>query len=457
MGMGPVMNRPDEIPFGFDGKRLLARHGETVAEALYRNGIRTITRSLKFHRPRGLHCGNGDCPNCLANVNGIPNVRTCITQVEAGMVVRSQNRVISLRLDPMALLDHIYRRGLNYHHSFIRPTFLRDVYHRAIRRMTGIGELSQREIASKPTRRISSDVLIIGQDPSAYIIAAACAEKGMQTLLVSDHRLLRGAWIYRSGESCESTSSEIVRDIASVRERLRDHPHLHEIAHARTLGAFEDSGVAFMASDRIWTAKPRIVILAEGAREIPVRFANWDLPGILHETAARELMRAGIRLGERVVVTGISPRSNEIARMIVTGEMAHRAILLGAHSSSEVDEDRLLLLPEDWQLLRAIGRNRVRRIVITNGGSERKIATDCVVTCGRLIPRTDIARQLGCLISHGTDGIPRVHVDEGGGTSVRGVFAIGPCTGELDYVASKRAAVNIAEKMLDSLAEVESR
>ena len=76
----------NEVDFVFDGKKLLAKKGDTIASALWRNGIKVITRSIKFHRPRGLHCGTGDCPNCLANVNGIPNVRTCMTYVEDGMV-----------------------------------------------------------------------------------------------------------------------------------------------------------------------------------------------------------------------------------------------------------------------------------------------------------------------------------------------------------------------------------
>ena len=34
--------------------------------------------AFKYHRPRGVLCFSGKCPNCLMNVDGIPNVRTCV-------------------------------------------------------------------------------------------------------------------------------------------------------------------------------------------------------------------------------------------------------------------------------------------------------------------------------------------------------------------------------------------
>ena len=50
--------------------------GDSVAAALYRAGVRTFTRSLKYHRRRGLYCLTGDCPNCTLEVDGEPLVRS---------------------------------------------------------------------------------------------------------------------------------------------------------------------------------------------------------------------------------------------------------------------------------------------------------------------------------------------------------------------------------------------
>jgi len=77
--------------FHFNGKPVEARAGDTVASALYRSGQRIFSRSFKFHRPRGLLCANGKCPNCLMNVDSAPNIRTCVTPAREGMRVEHQN------------------------------------------------------------------------------------------------------------------------------------------------------------------------------------------------------------------------------------------------------------------------------------------------------------------------------------------------------------------------------
>ena len=65
-----------------------ARATPSLRRSIARAGA-SSRRSFKYHRPRGLLCLAGKCPNCLMNVDGAPNVRTCITPVRAGMQVRA--------------------------------------------------------------------------------------------------------------------------------------------------------------------------------------------------------------------------------------------------------------------------------------------------------------------------------------------------------------------------------
>jgi predicted molibdopterin-dependent oxidoreductase YjgC len=76
-----------------DGRRFSAREGEPVLSALLANGIRINRYTAKRHEPRGLFCGIGQCTDCAMVVNGHPNVRTCITPVEAGMIIKTQNGI----------------------------------------------------------------------------------------------------------------------------------------------------------------------------------------------------------------------------------------------------------------------------------------------------------------------------------------------------------------------------
>ena len=71
------MNDATTISISFDGQPIAAAPSDTVASALYRAGVRIFSRSFKYHRPRGLLCVAGRCPNCLMQVDGVPNVRTC--------------------------------------------------------------------------------------------------------------------------------------------------------------------------------------------------------------------------------------------------------------------------------------------------------------------------------------------------------------------------------------------
>ncbi|KUK82884.1 MAG: Putative sarcosine oxidase subunit alpha [Petrotoga mobilis] len=84
-------NRGKQIKFYYNGKELIGYEGETIAAALYANGIFKFSKSKKLKRPRGIFCAIGHCSSCLMTVDGVPNVRTCITPLKAGMRVESQN------------------------------------------------------------------------------------------------------------------------------------------------------------------------------------------------------------------------------------------------------------------------------------------------------------------------------------------------------------------------------
>ncbi len=68
-----------------------------IAAALLAGGIRVHRYTTRRREPRGIYCGIGQCTDCVMVVNGVPNVRTCITQVEEGMVIQTQRGLSSKR------------------------------------------------------------------------------------------------------------------------------------------------------------------------------------------------------------------------------------------------------------------------------------------------------------------------------------------------------------------------
>ena len=82
--------RKKKVNIYLDDKPILAIEGDTILAALLVQGIRINRITKKRKEPRGLYCGIGRCTDCVMIVNSIPNVRTCVTFVEEGMRVETQ-------------------------------------------------------------------------------------------------------------------------------------------------------------------------------------------------------------------------------------------------------------------------------------------------------------------------------------------------------------------------------
>ena len=94
-----IVDRSVVIDFEFEGRRIGGYAGDTIGSAVTAAGVEILSRSFKYHRPRGLLCVAGNCPNCLMTVDGVPNVRACTMKVRAGMKVSRQNAWASVNHD----------------------------------------------------------------------------------------------------------------------------------------------------------------------------------------------------------------------------------------------------------------------------------------------------------------------------------------------------------------------
>jgi D-hydroxyproline dehydrogenase subunit gamma len=85
---------PDRVPrtvtLSIDGVRVEASEGETVAAVLLRQKLPWVRRSPVSGAPRGPYCMMGVCFDCLAIVDGIASVQTCLVPVRDGMMVQRQ-------------------------------------------------------------------------------------------------------------------------------------------------------------------------------------------------------------------------------------------------------------------------------------------------------------------------------------------------------------------------------
>jgi predicted molibdopterin-dependent oxidoreductase YjgC len=81
------IKRKDKVTLSVNGKKIEAYQGESLLAALLAAGYKQLKRSPINHDPRGALCGMGVCFECIVTVNGIPNTRSCMTEVENNMEI----------------------------------------------------------------------------------------------------------------------------------------------------------------------------------------------------------------------------------------------------------------------------------------------------------------------------------------------------------------------------------
>ncbi|HEV8716572.1 MAG TPA: 2Fe-2S iron-sulfur cluster-binding protein, partial [Candidatus Binatia bacterium] len=185
-----------KVTFSFAGRQITAHTGDTVAAALYAAGVRIFSRSFKYHRPRGLLCCSGRCPNCLMNVDGTPNVRTCLEPVREGMRVHRQNAWPSLRWDALAVIDKLDRLlpiGF-YYKTFIQPRFAWPLAEQVLRRIAGLGKVDPQAQAREgyDHQYQHTEVAVVGGGPAGLVAAREAALLGARVTLIDDQPALGG-------------------------------------------------------------------------------------------------------------------------------------------------------------------------------------------------------------------------------------------------------------------------
>lgn len=173
----------------FEGREIAVHERDTIASALFRAGVRTFSRSLKGHRPRGLYCGTGECPNCTLTVDRVPGIRSCVTPARAGMHVERGRGWPSADHDLLRFSDLMHPLmpvGFLYK-TFIHPRFAWPVAERVIRRSTGSGPLPE-DVPPTPSvsRHVRCDVIVVGAGTAGLTAGLEAASAGRRVVLCDE-------------------------------------------------------------------------------------------------------------------------------------------------------------------------------------------------------------------------------------------------------------------------------
>ena len=369
----------------FEGREVGFVGGDTVASALYRDGVRTFARSPKYHRRRGIYCGTGDCPNCLITVDGQPATRSCQTRCRDGMTVAREDGWPSTEHDLLHVTDSLHRLmpvGF-YYKTFIRPRFAWQVAEKVIRRATGLGALPRTQRAErKVVRNVRCDVLVIGAGSAGLEAARHAAHHGERVLLCD--------------ESTIGSAIAPGRSLARVRALEAEIRALEQVTvlegHA-AIGIYEGMEVPLIADDELVRVHPGRVVVATGAAEVHGVFPGNDLPGIwLGRGAARMAGVHGVRPGDvAVVVAGTEEGIEHLATLRSAGVRV-AAVAAPASLAAEIPAEGGDVVV-DGVVREARGGKTLRSVVIRRGTQERRFACDTLVLSLGLAPRDALARM----------------------------------------------------------------
>lgn len=414
---------PTRLSFWFEGRSLEGSAGDTIAKALFDNGIRTLSHSVKYHRPRTVSCGRNRCSMCAVEVDGSPGVKACTTPLAAGMNVRrQQSRPWFAPLLTAAARGIPFPAGF-YYRYFTRPRAVREAFLGSLRRMAGVGRIDPSSgRASAPRVSVSHpletsyDVLVVGAGVSGMAAAVAAAAAGARVALVDEYAHLGG---HALGALADAPAARARDDLAAAVGGTAGVT----IALGCTVQAIY-SDRTLMVSHGTPPAQYRIragsVVLATGALDAIPLFDSNDLPGVFGPRGLRLFLeRDGMKLGSRALVYGAGREADDVVALLHAHDVAVAA---------RVDRGRIVSVS---------GRDWVKTAQIDDGGRRRSVACDllCVAVPGQ--PDFALAQQAGFSFSLGGESAdlavmrPTEDRVEAGGQRV---FLVGETAGLTDWI-----------------------
>ena len=402
---GALIDRDRPLRWRWAGRALDGFTGDTVASALLANDEILAARSFKYHRPRGLIGAGLEEPNVLVQLGSgaraVPNLKATAIAIEEGLEAAPVNCWPSPGFDLMGInaLIKPFLPAAFYYKTFKWPDW--HLFEPLIRRAAGLGKApSLPDPDSYDHAYVSCDVLVIGGGLSGLTEALGLAQRGLD-VVIAEHEPFWGG--HRRGGTAQDEAA-LARLVASLaaRDNVRMWP--------RTLvfGAYDHHafGLRQMIADRQEGApRERLIhlrckqcVLASGAIERPLLFANNDLPGIMLASAGLAyLHRQGVVPGRRI---GFAVNND------AGWEAAQAFLRRGVRPAFVVDsrpdphgpamEDLALAGVQVFGAARieqAAGRRRLRGVRISGQFGSQSLACDALLVTGGFNPAINLYSQ----------------------------------------------------------------
>ncbi len=423
---GGRVDREREIQFTFNGKPYTGLAGDTLCSALLANGVHLVGRSWKYHRPRGVMSAGSEEPNALFQVEKgnrtIPNARGTQVELYDNLDASSVNCWPSVEFDFLSINSKFSRlmpAGF-YYKTFMWPKSMWMKYEHFIRKASGLGE-SPRE--NDPDRyehgHAHCDLLIVGGGVAGLSAALAAGRAGARVIIADEQSEFGGLTLASktqidgldASQWIENTLIELQGmaevtllprstvfgyhdyNFLTINQRLSDHLPLAERPASR---------------EKLWQVRARQVVLATGAAERPLIFANNDRPGIMLASAVSTYAnRYAVKPGGRAVIFTNNDSAYQTALDLKAAEVEVVAVVdARASSASEIANtvrSAGIEVINASVVVDTAGRKRLRSVQVmrlsADGGSvsgnPRSIGCDLLALAGGWSPVVHLNAQSG--------------------------------------------------------------
>ena len=301
---GGRIDRRKVVPFTFNGQHYQGFRGDTIASALLANGVDIVGRSFKYARPRGIFAAGAEEPNAILQVGSnktttVPNLRATQEELYPFLQATSVAGWPNVDFDLMGVVGKVGGKMMPegfYYKTFMRPQNMWMTYEKFIRKAAGLGKApGNSDCDTYDKMNHHCEVLIIGGGPAALAAARALCGAGLRVIVVDEQNELGGTLL--------ATTATLNKQLATVwlaetLEMLHADPNVTLLPRTTAFGYYDQNFVGALerctdylgenapgVRQRLHRIRAKQVILATGALERPLVFANNDVPGCMLASA----------------------------------------------------------------------------------------------------------------------------------------------------------------------------